>query len=144
MSVTVAEIRAGLRANLESYFDGYPVSGYEFSDPKPPCFEVAFRPDGGVTYNRAMARGLDEYNLIVRAIVPFALDQRSQEILDEFAAPTGSSSVRAAIESDPTLGGVVASLVVTEMSNYRAFQVAQTNVTFLAAEWAVTVYASGE
>lgn len=144
MSVTVADIRAGLVANLEDSFEGYPINGYEMSDPHPPCFEIGFQIDRGIEFNAAMSRGLDTYNLIVRGIVSNAYDIRAQEILDEWCAPSGATSVRAAIEADRSLGGVVQNLVVTDVSNYRAFVVpAKPNVTYLAAEWAVTVYASG-
>lgn len=146
MSVTVAQIRAGLVANLLAEgFDGYPVSGYELGSPKPPCIEVAFSPDTGIEYNLAAARGLDRYDMIVRGIVSQTLDIRAQEILDEWCAPSGSRSVRAAIESDQTLGGIVEALAVVDMRNYRAFAVPSLpNVVFLAAEWSVEVYASGE
>lgn len=144
MSVAIADIRAGLVTNLATAFDGYQISPYEMSSPKPPCFEIGFRLDQGIDFNQAMGRGLDEYNLIVRGMVSFMLDIAAQELLDEWCAPSGATSVRAAIESDTTLGGVVSNLVVTDMSNYRAFAVPSLpNVTFLAAEWAVVAYASG-
>jgi hypothetical protein len=144
MSVAIADIRAGLVTNLRTEFDGYQLNAYEMSSPQPPCFEIGFRLDRGIDFNLAMARGLDEYNLIVRGIVSFMLDIESQTLLDTWCAPTGDGSVRAAIEIDRTLGGVADNLVVTDMSNYRAFAVPSLpNVTFLAAEWAVIVYASG-
>ena len=144
MSVSIADIRAGLVANLAESFDGYPISGYEMSDVKPPCFEVGFQLDRGIEFNAAMARGIDVYNLIVRGIVNASPDIRAQEILDEWCAPSGATSVRAALEADRTLGGVAQNLVVTDMSNYRAFAVpSKPNVTYLAAEWSVQVYAVG-
>lgn len=142
--MTIAAIRAGLVANLQTSFPDVQCTGYEMAAPKPPCFEIAVSRDDGLEFNQAANRGVEEYNMIVRGIVSNMIDQRSQELLDEWLAPSGATSVRAAIESDVTLGGEVEALVVDSVTNYRAFAVASLpNVTFLAAEWTVRVYASG-
>lgn len=48
-----------------------------------------------------------EHTLVVRLFVSFADLAGSQVLLDDMCAPEGNWSIRAAIDADPTLGGVV-------------------------------------
>ena len=138
MSVTVAQIRSGIATNLATVTD-VQVLAYVLSNPTPPAFAVF---PAACDYNQAMARGLDRWTFTVQAIVSAASDQDGQKQLDTYLAPTGSTSVRAAIESDRTLGGVVDNLVVTRVSGYQLY--ADERGANLGAEWSVEVWASGQ
>lgn len=93
----------------------------------------------GVSYHRAFNNALSEYTFTVTLIVGRASERSAQNALDAYCSATGSSSIRLAIESDKTLGGVAYAVVVTEMRNYGATTIGET--TYLAAEFNVVVQA---
>lgn len=92
-----------------------------------------------INFDTAFARGLDEYEFIVLVIVGKVDDRTAQNALDGYCNPTGSGSVKTAIERDKTLGGNAQTLRVTNMRNYSALSIAEN--TYLAAEFTVQVYA---
>jgi hypothetical protein len=75
----------------------------------------------------------------VQVIVSKVSDRNAQSNLDGYCNPSGSSSVKAALESDKTLGGLVQDLRVTEARDYRAATINEN--TYLTVTFAVTVYA---
>jgi hypothetical protein len=135
-----SQIREGLAANLRTIRIGSNiqpnVSAYMLSNPIPPGIQVF---PGPLEYDLAMRRGVDQPTWIVQAFVAFTTDIGSQALLDELCAPTGTGSVKSAVEADKTLGGAVASLQVTGMSGYRV--VTADSGGMVVAEWDVTVYA---
>jgi len=135
VSVTVSEIRAGLAANLAT-ITGTQIVSYQLSNPTTPSIAVF---PAGVDYNQAMARGLDKWTFTVQAIVSASVDQNGQQLLDSYLAPTGSTSIRAALESDRTLGGKVQNVQVTRVSGYTLFG---DTPPVLGAEWTVEVWAT--
>jgi hypothetical protein len=94
---------------------------------------------GNVSYDTAFQGGLTTYSFIVSVIVARVTEGRAQERLDAYASTSGASSVKEAIESDRTLGGVVADVRVVEMTNVGAVLLGE--ATYIAADFAVTVYA---
>lgn len=128
---TLAEIRAGLAANLGS-ITGLQVSAYVLSNPTPPCVEIV---PAEVQYDQALARGMDTVTMTVRVFVGQASDKGAQQRLDLYLAPDGSGSVKAAIESDPTLVRTVADLHVTSATGYRVYG----DTALLGCEWTVEV-----
>lgn len=138
MSVTLAEIREGIAANL-AVLTGCQVSAYMLSNPTPPTIHV-YPTD--VEYDLAMGRGLDKWKLTVQAFVGLSTDIGAQAKLDEFLAPSGSQSVKAAIEADRTLGGSVADATAVSCTGYRVY-VREGGGPVLGAEWLVEVRVSG-
>jgi hypothetical protein len=63
----------------------------------------------------------------------------AQNKLDAYWSGTGVQSIKAAIESNRTLGGTAFDCRVTSLRSYN--QVSVADVTYLAAEFAVQVYA---
>ena len=61
---------------------------------------------------------------------------------NQMLAPTGATSVKAAVESDRTLGGVVESLRVTQCSGYQTYTLPGDRQV-LGAEWTVEIHAAG-
>ena len=140
-AATLADIRAGLVANLAAVFTDVQVNAYELSAPTPPFLEIAV--GDGLEYNLAANRGVDVFRLVVRAGVP-GVDQAAGARMDDLLAPSGGQSVRAAIETDRTLGGVAHSLVVTGARNVQwVVNAASPGSTYLSAEWLVDVYVAG-
>lgn len=136
---TIAELRAGLATNLGTIAD-VQVSAYMLSSPTPPAAHVF--PEE-VTYDKAMQRGLDLYTFTVQMFVGLVSDIGAQKKLDTFLAPTGATSVKAAIEADRTLGGKCDDLRVTTATGYKVYQLAGQTGAVLGAEWSVTIMAIG-
>ena len=137
----MAAIRAGLAANLAAAFPTVNVSAYMFASPDPPCIDLM---PGGASFDLAMDRGVDSVQLVVRVMVSWADVVAAQENLDAYMATTGPLSVKKAVESDGTLGGVVAWTRVQSVSGYKEYphkpaQVADVQ-TKLGVEFTVLVY----
>lgn len=136
MATTAANIRAALASALEDLGE---CSGYLLSQPSPPAFEIE---PAGVEYDQAYNRGLHEWTFTVRGFVATATDIEAQKNLDVWLAATGTGSVKAAIETDLTLGGVVETLHVTSVSPPKTYSVASMpNALYLGAEWTVRILA---
>jgi len=102
--------------------------------PRPP--QAVILPDR-IEYDLDMSRGADMFFFLVTVIVGRADDRAAQNNLDRFVS--GTDSIKAAIEADMTLGGVVNFARVTEMTNYRQINVGDT--IYLGAEFEVEVVA---
>lgn len=139
MGATLAQIREGLAANLAT-LDDVQVSPYMLDSPTPPTLQV-MGPDQ-VTYDLAMRGGLDEWTMIVQGFAGGATDKGAQILLDEWISAVGAKSVKAALESDITLGGLIPGLNVQNASGYRIYQL-ENRAAALGCEWQVTVYNPG-
>lgn len=94
-----------------------------------------------IEFDLAMGRGLDEMTWRVRVYASRADDRSGLTKLNGYLAGSGSSSVKAALESDRTLGGVCQMLRVERVDGYGVYEVA--GMQYLGAEFTVRVYASG-
>lgn len=135
---TLTEIREGLAANLD-VIPGLQASAYMLGNPHAPYAEVV---PGETEYDKTFARGLDYWRLTVRVIVGEPSDKGAQKRLDRFLSPSGGESIKATIEADDTLGGVVDDLRVTSCTGYRLFGTLGQS-SRLGAEWSVDVWAEG-
>lgn len=132
---TLSDIRSGIATNLGT-ISGLRTAAFVPDEPKPPI-AVVF-PEN-ISFDTAFGRGLDTYSFTVQVIVSKVSDRNAQSNLDAYCNPSGASSVKAAIESDKTLGGLVQDLRVTEARDYRAATINEN--TYLTVTFAVTVYA---
>lgn len=135
---SLAAIRAGLADNLAT-IDGINASAYLLSNLTPPCAEVQ---PGETEYDLTFARGLDRWTLTVRVLVGASTDQGAQRLLDRMLESSGSVSVKAAIESDKTLGGAASSVQVQRCTGYRLIS-REGHGPLLGAEWTIEVLATG-
>jgi hypothetical protein len=133
---TVSQIRDGLAANLAT-ISGLRTSATVPDNPNPP---IAIVEPTSVNYDTTFGRGLDEYLFKITIIAGRADERSGQNKLDGYCNPSGSLSVKTAVESDKTLGGVVQNLRVSGLSTYGSITIAET--PYLAAEFAVTVYSN--
>jgi len=131
---SIAQIRDGIAANLTT-ITGLRTTTTIPDNPQPP---VAIIQPSSINYDRAFARGLDEYNFVVTLIVGRASERQAQRLLDLYCDGTGSSSVKTAIESNRTLTGLIQDLRVVAMRNYGTISIG--DVTYLAAEFDLVVY----
>ena len=134
---TLSALRSGIATNLAT-ISGLRTSATVPDDVNPPIAVVAPQ---GITFDTSFGRGLDTYEFQVLVIVGRVDELPAPKTkLDAFCNPTGSQSIKTAIESDSTLSGESNDLRVTEMRNYSSLPVGE--LTYLAAEFAVTVYAT--
>lgn len=133
----LTDIREGLAANLSTLPD-VQISPHPLSNPTPPAIEISRREP--LEYDRAFGRGLDRWELTVRALIAFTTDLGAQRKLDELLDPTGLTSVKTLIESDPTLGGVADDLHVPRVGGEQLFE--RNNTAYIGCEWSVLVFVS--
>lgn len=135
---TLAQIREGLATRLETIPEAQ-VSAYRLARPSAPSIQV-LGPDE-VNYHEAMQNGHDSWVLTVMAVAGTTTDKGAQIVLDKFIGATGTSSVKAAIEGDATLAGVVNDLIVESCTGYRLYAIEGKEM--LGAEWRVRIEADG-
>lgn len=132
---TFTELRTGLATNLAT-ISGLRTANLIPDQVNPP---IAIITPETITYDTSFARGLDEYNFTILVVVHRVAERSAQSSLDAFCNPTGSTSIKTAIESDRSLGGMAQTLRVTGLRTYQALSVG--DVDYLAAEFSVVVYA---
>lgn len=132
---TLTGIKQGLANNLAS-ITGLRTSSVIPEQVNPPVAIIALN---SIDYDTTFRRGLDTYTFTVTVIVGRADARTGQNTLDAYAAPTGTYSVKSAIELDRSLGGVANDTRATGLSNYGNLTIGELN--YLAAEWSVTVIA---
>lgn len=110
MAADVPGIMAGLASALASV-DGLRVFDYPPDTVSPPAAIVAF--PNSVRFDDTMARGADRVEIPVHVVVGSVSDRASAAAVTAYLG-TGPKSVKAAIESDATLGGAADTTRVTE------------------------------
>jgi hypothetical protein len=136
-------IRTGLKTNLNTLTAANPtltVSAYVMNNPNPPLIWVRPNPDVLIDYHLAMRDGYETWHLVVQAYAGAIDDIAAQQTTDAFLASTGTSSVKAAVESDLTLGGACNGLLIRECRGYTEFS-RPDGATLIGAEWDVEVHA---
>ena len=92
-----------------------------------------------IEYDVTIQRGADKYEIPIYVYVSRVDAQDSQETLDSYLASTGSSSVKAQVESDISLGGAANSVRVIECKEVGLYNI--NNIDYLGAEFTVEVIA---
>lgn len=132
---TLTEIRQGLAARCAT-ISGLRTVATMPEQPQPP---VAIVQPETVEYDLNAKNGLTRYNMIVTVVVARADARSAQNQVDAYVAPTGTSSIKAAIEGDRTLGGKVNTCRVVSVSNYTMLDTLE--VPYLGVDFSVEVYA---
>lgn len=138
MATTIADIREGLTAAIVAGVSGANCTGYMHASGTPPLFEIEV---DTIDYHASMGAGYVMYQFVVRGLVNLGSDVGAQVNLDTYMNPSGTNSLKAAIEADKTLGGVVDTLKVTNVTRTAVYSAQQGQTSYLGAEWAVEVYA---
>jgi hypothetical protein len=128
-----SEVREGLKANLQA------IKGMRVYDliPSPAVAPAAIVGQLDFTFDLNNARGLDQANLDVVVLVQRFTERTGQNELDKYLAGSGDYSIKAAIESDRTLGGACDTLRVTSAE---AGTYASGDVEFLSYRYRLTVW----
>lgn len=136
MAATVAEIRAGIAANLAAVFEpNVTVSAYMLDPVLPPVLQVMGM--DSVSYDSSSHRGLDTWTFHLQGLGG-PMSQGAQMVLDDWLNPTGALSVKAAVEAGRTLGGKVQDCWVIGASDYRLNKLSDATV-LLGCEWQIRV-----
>jgi hypothetical protein len=129
----LGDMRTGIATNL-STVSGLRTSSFIPDTLNPPVAVVA--PDT-ITFDQTFGRGQDRYTFSVEVVVGRVSDRASQNLMDNYCDPNGSKSIKAAIESDPTLGGKVFDCRVTEVRGYQQIVIA--DVLYLSVVFSIDV-----
>lgn len=135
----LATIRDGLKTRLETITG---VRPYDTVPDKPevPCAIVVPAPDGVVDYHTTMNDGLVTWRFDIIVLVSRTSDRGGQDKLDGYINPSGSTSIKAAIEADRTLAAAVYDAHVTGVSEYGSFEF--NAIEYFGARFAVTVFSA--
>lgn len=128
---SINDVRHELAAAVAS-IDGLVAYATVPDQPNPPCAIVAF---AGRDPRNAAAAGATEYRFSVTVLAPRTAVEQSQELLDDYATPTGSLSVQAALEACDVYG--VGAVTVTSVGPETAVIVDP--LTFVGVEFGVSV-----
>ena len=132
--MSITDIRDGLATNLAT-ISGLRTSAELPDQPNPPIAVVQLN---NVTYDQAFQGGLVLYNFTITVIVGKVAERLAQQRLNAYAS-TGAGGVKAALQSDKTLGGHAFDVKLQEMTNIGAITLGEQQ--YLAAEFAAIVYA---
>ena len=135
MPGTLLQIADGLEARLAT------ISGLRVFDHVPDVFAApcAFVLPDAIEFWQSFQTGTPEVTFTVTVVVGRASERTAQKALYEFMSFSGDRSIRAAIEGDRTLGGVVQTCIVESAQNIRMVQ--QDSQSFLAADLTVRLHA---
>ena len=134
MSLT-NDIKEAIAANLKSSIQGMQILGYVRDQVIPPAADIR---RGTVDYDRALEGGVHFWVMFVRVFVAGITDKGAQAQLDAYLDPDGSSSVKAAIESDRQLGGLVDDLHVSNATGEQTYTMGGSQM--IGSEWTVNVW----
>jgi hypothetical protein len=133
----VVALAARISTGLAAITLGGRTYAYAVDSPNPPCAIVLPSSGDFVAYDVTMD-GADNFELTVKLLVSAAYSKTGQTELLGYLSRSGSTSVRAAIYGDRTLGGTVADLKVEGARSYGDVEWA--GVVFFGAELVVTAY----
>lgn len=134
---SLSSLRSGLATRLAT-ISGLRSSATIPDNPAPP---VAVVVPNRIAYDQSFGRGSDEYEFTITLIVGRVADRASQTNLDAYCASSGSASVKAVIEAEPTLGGAALDCRVTQMASQGSLAIG--DITYHTAEFTVVVIAAG-
>jgi hypothetical protein len=135
--VIISDIREGIKQNLSS-IEGLRCYDLVPDVIVPPCVVVG---QLDFTFDLNNARGLDQANLDVFVIVQRFSERTGQDKLDTYLAGSGDNSIKAAIESDRTLGGACNTLRVTSAES-GTYQMG--DIDYLSYRYRLTVWGQGD
>ena len=114
---TFPAIRAALATYLSGHITGLRATANRFGQISPPCAVIIPQTGRLITYAQTFD-GETDYYLRAILLVSEGDSASGQDLLDGYLSPTGAQSVNAAVQADPTLGGVVSYAAVIEATAY--------------------------
>ena len=138
MAPTIAEVMQAIETRLKT-INGLRTDDIQSDQINPPQAIVGVPPIP--SYHATMGNGRFLLEPTVTVLVSANVDRVGQLALAGYANPTGPTSIKAAIEDDRTLGGVVDDCIVTEFRPLGMEEVGQ--IGFYGGEFTLRVIASG-
>jgi hypothetical protein len=135
MPATVSQVATALKTALAT-ISGLRAYSYQPEQLNPP---IGFPVLNTVTYHGAMGGGLVTMDWTINVVVGRYVDRVAHATLDGYLSYSGATSIRAALEADSTLGGVVQNLILSSATNVSALE--QDDAEFLQISSTRTVYA---
>lgn len=133
MTATITQVKTGLAARLAT-ITGLRTYAYQPDQLNAP---MAYSNLDSITYHRTFG-GMTEQQYTVTVIVARATERTAEASVDGYTAYSGTTSVRAAIEADRTLGGVVDDLIVESATGIQSISANDTE--YLSVDFVVRVY----
>lgn len=132
-------IRPALISNISAICEeeGLQPSEYMLAQATPPTVQITGVAE--ILYDVAMQRGGDQNEVVVQAFVSLVSDIGGQAKLDRLLRSSGPSSMKEAIESDPTLGGAVDDLRVTRCTGTQVYRRDNDSNAVIGAQWFVQI-----
>jgi hypothetical protein len=117
---TLSQIRTGIAARLAT------VSGLEVHDNvpgsvNPPAVVITPAPGIFLEYGTTLGNQTNDYTFTLTLFVQRGDEDSGQDALDAYADVSGAQSIPAALDADPTLGGVVHDCNLVDAQNYGRF-----------------------
>lgn len=134
MPATISATATAIKTALAT-ISGLRCYEYQPEQMNPP---FAYPVLNSVTYHNAMGTGGLQMEWTVHVVVGRYLDRTATATLDGYLAYSGTTSIRAALELDTTLGGVIQTLIVPSATNISALN--QDDADFLEVSFILTVY----
>ncbi|GGM55503.1 hypothetical protein GCM10012275_28280 [Longimycelium tulufanense] len=105
---SLKDIRKAIKSTLDANLPDLHVFAHSPDDGLMPALIVMPRPGSPgspfAEFNKAMARGHDEYHLDLWLLVANTLDEEAQDTLDDYLTGSGPRSVREVIFNNQSLG----------------------------------------
>lgn len=133
---SIKALRDGIKTRLAAVTGIYTHDTIP-DDVYPPAAIVGF--PTAVRYDFAMRTAVSRYTFPVRVIAGRTTERESQDKIDDLCSPDGALSIRAAVDADPTLGGVAHSSRVVEARDFGVYEVA--GVSYIGGEFEIEVIA---
>lgn len=132
----IAALRSGIATNLST------ISGLRVTDTIPDQINPpqAILSLSGVSFDKAMHKGLTQYTFTLTVIVARQSERTGQAKLDTYVQSTGSNSIKLAVESDRTLGGAAYDCTVPQVTSYGVTTIGEIN--YISGEFEIVAYAS--
>lgn len=118
---TMGQLRRALAASIDAWLPAGRRNVYPVLQPNPTLPAIQIAGLERVTYHNEATAG-SRWSVIVQAIsAGAAFSPTAQDQLDAWVSEEGDQSLVAAIESDPTLGGLCDDVTVRECRGYDLF-----------------------
>ncbi len=134
MAATISQVNAGIKTRLAT-ISGLRVFDYMPDAVNPP---LAFPVLTGIEYHKAFSGGDVQFSYNVGVVVGRVSERTAQTTLDQFMSYSGASSIRAALEGDKTLGGIVDTLTLSSSANISSLAIGDAN--FITVDFTLLVY----
>lgn len=134
MPASISQVATGIQTRLAT-ITGLRVYNYQPEQLNPP---IGFPVLNSIQYHRAFQGGMMEMDWSIIIVVGRYLDRVAHDRLDGFLSFNGATSVRAALEADKTLGGIVDSLIVSDSTDISSLSA--NDAEFLQIQLSLTVY----